>query len=250
MLNPFFGVTVTAFSATLLHLDLAWCVRRLPGEVIAVLKKYPGRVFVTGGFIRACIAREAINDIDLIVDNPELAAAITLDLQGKRPAIRTANAYTLTRFKPAVQIIHRWTYADPASCLREFDFTIACAAIWWDGKSWLSLTHDRFYADLAAKRIVYLAPVRHEDAGGSFLRLLKFTQRGYRAPLDSQGAIIARLVRDVRQSALAEDGEEGLARVITGLLCEIDPLLDPDHIAHMPSEKGLITDDDDSEEVQ
>ena len=229
-------------TTTLEKLDLVWCVRNLPEEVLKALKENPGRLFLTGGHIRARVANERVNDIDLIAATPELAAKVALELQGRAPAKKTDNAYTLTRFRPVVQVIHRWTYPDPASCLKEFDYTIACAAIWWEEGNWHSLVHPRFYADLAAKRLVYLAPVRHEDAGGSLLRLLKFYQRGYRAPLDTVGAVVARLVKGVNfehPGSLANDGEAGLALVLTGLLREVDPLLAPDHAAHLPSEKGL-----------
>ena len=115
------------------------------------------------------------------------------------------------------------------------DDTLKKFGIWWNGKEWESLIDDRFYSDLAGKRLVYCSPKRNEDAGGSFLRVLKFYQRGYRIPLDSMGAVIARLVGGVRMDQV--NGEEQLAKVLTGLLREVDPNVDPTHEAHLPSMK-------------
>ncbi len=79
-----------------------------------------------------------------------------------------------------------------------------------------------------------------EDAGGSLLRVLKFYQRGYRIPLDSMGAVLARLCKAVdwdlvKGQGTATSWEEQAAKVLTGLLREVDPNIDPDHIAHLPS---------------
>ena len=103
--------------------------------------------------------------------------------------------------------------------------SVACAAVWWTGSGWSSVCHDRFYEDLAAKRLVYLSPERNEDAGGSLLRLLKFHRRGYSAPLWSVGAVVARMLGGVDKDSGMMHGTEGQrAAVITGLLREVDPL--------------------------
>src|SRR5208283_3039247 len=107
---------------------------------------------------------------------------------------------------------------------------------WFESGKWTSLIDDEFYSDLAAKRLVYRSPVRNEDAGGSVLRLLKFYSRGFRIPLDSLGAVLARLVDGVDLNGIStesfKDGyilggtsighttEERWASVITGLLRE------------------------------
>jgi len=235
------------FDHALQDYDVLRITRRLPSEVVDVLKAYPEEVFLTGGFIRSVVAGEVINDIDLIVKDIHVAGVVAGQLQGssKKKVVKTDNAYTITRFRPAVQVIHRWTYDSAAACLAEFDFTIACSALWWAEKAnggkgaWFSLCHSDFYADLAAKRLVYLAPKRHEDAGGSMLRLLKFYRRGYTAPLTTVAGVITRTVAGVQDRALVrwadEDLEdEDIARYVTGLLHEVDPDIDPDHIVHEP----------------
>ena len=104
----------------------------------------------------------------------------------------------------------------------------------------------RFYEDLAAKRLRYTSPQRNEDAGGSMLRVLKFYQRGYRIPLNCLGAVVSRLVKGIDFDAVSggteATREKQIAKVISGLLREVDPNVDPEHIAHLPS----IEDDDDT----
>lgn len=236
---------------TLTREDLAWCVRRMPKDVRELLKDRRG-TFLAGGFIRACVAGEEVNDLDLFVASKEEAKAVAArlsdavdgDLAGTKKVHESANAYTVYLRRALVQVIHRWTFKYPAECMESFDFTIAQAAIWWDG-GWESMCSSRFYPDLAAKRLVYLSPSRNEDAGGSMLRVLKFYNRGYRMPLPDLAAVIARLVGGVDEEELkaarfngsdAGDNERAMGKVLTGLLREVDPLIDPDHIIH---EEGL-----------
>lgn len=219
--------------------DLLWCVRRLPKAVVALMKAHPSRLFVAGGYVRSTIANEHVNDIDLFVSDAADAKAYALELVGndQKKMHVTENAITIRRLGPAVQFIHRWTFATPADALASFDFTIAAASFWWDGERWQSACDPTYYADLAAKRLIYRKPSRNEDAGGSMLRVLKFYQRGYRIPLDSMGAVIARLVMGVKGQGFVL-GEEHAAKVLTGLLREVDPNVDPDHIAHLPNVSG------------
>ena len=81
------------------------------------------------------------------------------------------------------------------------------------------------------------------------LRVLKYYQKGYRIPLDSLSDVIARLVVGVdldRCSHRYFDKAAGVhktevdqaqfSRVICGLLREVDPSIDPNHLAHLPSD--------------
>lgn len=236
----------------LLKEDVTWCLARLPRPVVKLLRDNPIKVFLAGGFVRDCILREKPSDVDLFAASPEeaFAAARTLALSDEKPGAitvgwekrihRSDNAFTL-HMRHTVQIIHRWTFDSPRAALESFDFTIARGAVWYDGKEFTGGCDPRFYPDLAAKRLIYCAPDRNEDAGGSLLRLLKFYQRGYRAPLHSVGGVIARLMAGVNFDAIPgahgrlmfEDAlaQRELARVLTGLLHEVDPLLDPEALA-------------------
>jgi hypothetical protein len=153
----------------------------------------------------------------------------------KEDVYKTDNAYTVKGRVP-VQIIHRWIFQTPEAVSDSFDFTICCAVIFFTGTKFDSYCDDRFYIDLASKRLVYRSPIRNEDAGGSMLRVLKYYQKGYRIPLDSLGKVIARLVNKLdfdRNANLDEEQEK--AKIITGLLREVDPDIDPLHLAHLPA---------------
>lgn len=138
----------------------------------------------------------------------------------------TDNAITLTRFKPAVQLVHRWNFAAPEDMLEAFDFTIAQAAIWCKKSNnflhspvWTSLAAPDYYSDLAAKRLVYTWP-KDAEPGGSLLRLLKYYRKGYLAPLATIAAIIGSTT--VKYS-LDCDNAENAAAELEQKLHEIDP---------------------------
>lgn len=222
--------------------DLYWVLRRAPKCVVELMKSQQS-LFLAGGFVRACIANEEPSDVDLFAPDEERADLYARVLAGPDGRVwKSANATTIRRPDVAlpVQVIHRWTYARPEDLIESFDFTVAKSVIWCTSlrderthrAGWGSLTHNDFYADLAAKRLVYTMPKRNEDAGGSLLRVLKFYQKGYRIPLDSLGAVVARLVQGVD---LAPKTEEEKAAAIIALLHEVDPLQDPLHIFHLPT---------------
>lgn len=204
--------------------DLNWITKRLPLSVKEMLKTRKD-VFLAGGFIRSCITREEVQDIDLFVSSKDVANLVALKLcPAGHTVFETDNAFTVKVNGIAVQVIHRWVFNTPLECIASFDFTIASAAVWYDN-GWQSACDKSYYEDLAARRLVYRSPKRNEDAGGSILRVLKFYQRGYRIPLSSLGAVVSRLMSGVDQSKLAKDGggEERLAEILTGLLHEVDP---------------------------
>lgn len=250
---------------TLKPQDLQWVLQRIPRHVLQAIKDSNGRVFVAGGFIRSCIANEPPNDIDMFVSSKIEAKGLAEQLalvfrhtthrhRDQPRYVETDNAFTISGgYRTPLQIIHRWTFNSPRECVESFDFTIARAAVWWglppvlqmgnNEAGWQSVCDDDFYADLAAKRLVYKSPIREEEAGGSMLRVLKFYQRGFRIPLDSLGAVMARMFVhinvDPRQVAIMDQAqfERHVAPQLTEMLREVDPALDPDHIAHLPSMK-------------
>jgi len=223
--------------------DLNYCVRRIPKKLLDLMKlpEWSGRVFIGGGFIRGVVAQEKINDIDLFVRSAEDARLLS-GLLADKPSdlIKTDNAYTI-KGKLPIQVIFRWVFDKPEDVANSFDFTVCCAVIFFNqNHKWDSFACDRFYSDLASKRLVYRSPVRNEDAGGSMLRVLKYYQRGYRIPLDSLGGIIARLMTAVDIGGIDRGARENnttienqMAKVITGLLREVDPNIDPNHDSHL-----------------
>jgi hypothetical protein len=257
---------------TLTHNDLQWALIRTPKQLLKVMKRpeWSGKIFVGGGFLRSTVSGEPVNDVDVFVSSPEDALKLAREIVGGRLGLQwgdddnllysevqqqinrhihhTDNALTLLGLTTTIQIIHRWVFNSGVSVADSFDFTCCCACYWWAGSAvgWRSYCDERFYPDVAAKRLVYRSPVRNEDAGGSMLRVLKYYHKGYRMPLDSLGAVIARLAMGCRESWLTAD-ERGLAQVITGLLREVDPLIDPSHAAHLPAENANDTLQDSSE---
>lgn len=211
----------------LLSEDLWWCVAGIPDAISDVLHDKSKPCFLAGGYIRSRIAGEPVNDIDLFVSSVADAKAIAEKLANGTKVFTSDNALSFKVAERDVQIIYRWTFATPQECVLSFDFTIARSAIWWDGIDWRSVCDDRFYADLAAGRLVYCNPHRNEDAGGSILRALKFTGRGYRIPPSELGKVIARLMSAVELPKVTDDTgklqEERLGFVLAGLLYEVDP---------------------------
>lgn len=225
--------------------DLLLIRRKLPKFLAEELKS--GSAYIAGGFIRAVIAHEEPSDIDLFVRDRDTAEALATRLEednGELYRVVTDNAITLYDHgrlgRIPIQIITRWFYSDPHELVMEFDFTICQAAVWYvpamgEGSLamkayWNSVASDGFYPDLAAKRLTYTAPARNEDAGGSILRVLKYYRRGYTIPLTDMGLVIARLMKGVDFNKVAPTNEPALGLVIRGLLREVDPLIDPDHI--------------------
>lgn len=219
--------------------DLKFCVQRLPKKVVDIMKdeKWSGKIFVGGGFIRGVVAQEEINDVDLFAQSAEDAGLLAgLLADNKNDIYKTDNAITI-RGKLPIQIITRWVFMVPRDVAQSFDFTVCCAVISYSDGKWDSYCDDRFYIDLASKRLVYRSPQRNEDAGGSMLRVLKYYQRGYRIPLDSLSKVISRLMTGVDLSRI-EDGlkdQDRVAHVVCGLLREIDPNIDIDHQSHLRS---------------
>jgi hypothetical protein len=221
-------------SRSLESCDANWVVRRLPKNVRELCERHDSRLIIAGGFIRACIANEQANDIDIFSPSIGLAEEAAKELANGGEVLTTDNAFTLTGTKLSVQFIHRWTFDTAEAAIQSFDFTIARAAVYYHDGSWCSLCDERFYPDLAARRLVYCSPIRNEDAGGSMLRVLKFYQRGYRIPLDSLGAVIARLMMAVKDRD--DLGEPFIAKVVTGLLREVDPSITAGADSYLPAE--------------
>lgn len=218
--------------------DLRFVVQRLPRDIRELLSTHAGKLFVGGGFIRAIIAGEEPHDIDMFGDDAVRLEVIANDLAALRPGSRvhkSKNAITvITPDRLPVQFITRWTFTNPGDLVASFDFTVCQAAIWRSGRqsndAWSSSISDRFYTDLAGRRLVYTSPKREEEAGGSLLRVIKYVKRGYSIQVSSLGDVVARLAAAAGDPAyIAARATAGLPitlpLVIGGLLREVDPLL-------------------------
>lgn len=239
--------------ADLLEDDLSYVVLRIPRDVRKLMRE-KGAI-VAGGYVRSQISREKPSDIDIF--GPDMHTleqwAKDLALERKGDMHTTDNAYTvLAPPRLPVQFIHRWTYRPDKEItgptqqiyellnrvIKDFDFTIAQAAIGWlpgteeeEKGQYVGLVSERYYADLAAKRLVYTEPKREEDPGGSMMRVRKFLAAGYRIGAKQLGLVISRLIQSidfdqVRKAARNSDQEpdEMFKQVVIGLLREVDPL--------------------------
>ncbi|MCW4115632.1 hypothetical protein NPA31_011725 [Aurantimonas sp. MSK8Z-1] len=216
--------------------DLRYVVQRLPRDIRDLLSEHPGKLFLGGGFIRATIAGEVPSDIDLFGHDAEFLSSVASILADRRrggddrvKTHKSKNAITLlTRDRLPIQFITRWTFENARELVASFDFTVCQAAIWRGGRQpnspWRSDTGDAFYVDLAGRRLVYTAPVRIEEAGGSLLRAIKYVKRGYSIQVSSLGAVVARLTSSLHPECMNWNEAE-IAHVFGGLLREVDPLL-------------------------
>lgn len=221
--------------------DLYQAKRRLPKILTDEMEseRWAGKIFVAGGFIRAVVTQERVNDIDINVQSKEDAEILAFKLaESKHNIIETDNAFTIKSKKHLpIQIIHRWVFHKPEDVVNSFDFSVCCAVIFFKDGKYDSFCTDYFYQDLAAKRLRYMRPVRNEDAGGSMLRVLKYYQKGYRISLDSLGYVMARMVAKIDFSKVDADNENDIGFILSGMLREVDPATDPDHEAHLPTVK-------------
>lgn len=213
--------------------DLGLVIEKLPRPLRDWMRQlgWTGRIFVAGGFIRATVAGEEVNDIDIFTCSKADSDILARDLLGLSPQqwpdaalrhkaglVETVNSFTLTSFSPAIQIIHRWNFESASAAIAAFDFTICCAAIWFDGPSdsFKSVCDPRFYPDLAAKRIVYRSPKREENPAGSLLRALKFVRLGYSLSNVALAGVLGRLLHAFELTSPAPEQEHMILSVLNG----------------------------------
>lgn len=190
--------------------DISAVVQAAPGPLKRIMEDSSG-VFVAGGFIRSVISREQRSDIDVFATSIKLLNWAAEELEREQEGVwySTENARTFISSWLPIQLIHKWQFEAPGVCIANFDFTIAQSAVWYDD-GWRGLCSDRFYRDLAAKRLVYTGS---DAPGGSLLRALKFVGRGYTIDVDSLAPIVSELA-----------GVDGVA--ILKDLREVDPAIE------------------------
>lgn len=226
--------------------DMEFVVRRLPTDIRSLLKEYEGRLYIAGGYIRAVIAGEDPSDIDIFGADKDLlaeAAARLAEKRGENTRVhKTKNAITVISMgRITIQFITRWTFVQPQECAASFDFTVCQSVIWRHHGKYQSLCAPSFYKDLAARRLVYTHPVRDEEAGGSLMRVLKYTRRGYTIQIKSLAGVVSRLIDRVDFDKAGDESRRSF--VLTGILQEVDPLLQIDgldvHDDHETPIEGL-----------
>lgn len=162
-------------TTTLSKYDAGRVLDCLPEEVIRILKLTP--TYLAGGCVRSVLNKEPVRDFDLFTCGPDTVTAIVKALDPT--AKKTKSAYTLKKFNPVVQVIHREFFDTPEAVINSFDFTICKAVIWWgDDGDWHSLADEAFEPDVKERVLRYCVPGNNR-AADSLVRALKFTSRGY-----------------------------------------------------------------------
>ena len=228
----------------LINSDLQFCVARIPKDIRDLMHKYS--LIIGGGFIRNTISGEKVNDIDLFGADATTLQLAAQEISIQRGAKIHETKYAFTVLCPPripVQLIKRWHYTEMITLCNEFDYTVCQAAIrFLPGESggWTSWTGERFYPDLAAKRLVYTSPQRDEEAGGSFLRMMKFLQRGYSIQAASMAAVVARLISKINlHTDLNLGNEKVVTSILIGILREVDPLVVIDGIGLLDEHEAI-----------
>lgn len=247
--------TTAPITRSLVDDDMARIISGIPRDLQHLLTQTRGLV-LAGGCIRALVAGEPVSDFDLFGPNAAMMILASEALAQERRSkgylvstVQTGNAITvLTLGRTPVQFITRWNFPDAETAVASFDFTVAQAAVWYRSSpspspepvqpdGWQGICTQAFYPDLAARRLVYTAPVRDEDACGSLLRVRRFLAKGYTIQATSLAAAIARAVCGVPELKIAVN-EAMAARLLAERIREVDPLritdqvdLQADHLA-------------------
>ncbi len=204
--------------------DIQNIVEQLPKALMELMED--DNVFLAGGAIRAIIAGEEVKDFGLFTSSAEKAreyAEILSEKFNNEGYLETENAFTVKDKLdsiPDIQFIHRWTFTNELELIGSFDYTIAQAAIWFENGDWKSVAAPSFYDDLEAKQLVYTAPDREEEPGGSLLRMRKFLRMGYDISSYDMAKVISRLLNGVDLKDLADFEENERASIINDLLTD------------------------------
>lgn len=204
--------------------DVQKVVDKLPYELIDLMKAEG--IFLAGGAIHAVIAGEEVKDFGMFTTSKEYARRLTewlISSFNNEDYLETENAFTVKDCMgliPDIQFIHRWTFNNEWELIGSFDYTIAQAAIWFENGDWKSVAAPSFYDDLEAKQLVYTAPDREEEPGGSLLRMRKFLRMGYDISSYDMAKVISRLLNGVDLKQLAGFEENERSSIINDLLTD------------------------------
>lgn len=227
--------------------DMRRCLISVPKDLRNLLIRF--ELILAGGFCRSIIAGEPVSDIDIFGQSITRLQAVADGLATIRrekhhdiKVINTQNAISVVGggYAP-VQFITRWLYDRARQVAQSFDYSVCSAAIQWNDnrKSWESVCHDRFYSDLAAKRLFYMHPERDEDAGGSMLRAVKYTRKGYHISPESLAAVISRLMKGIDTTDWNGADTTGRELLIRGKLREVDPAVNIEGVGEFDEHENI-----------
>lgn len=192
-------------------------VAKLPEVVITLLKKYPKDLMVAGGYFRAIYHSEESFDIDLFTTSKEISEKVANDLAEltSHKVKKTENSYYV-KTNPIIQVIHKFVYPTAKALIESFDFTITCAALWWD-EGWKSEVlgssewFSEYYMDLEGKLLNFRFPEREDEAMSGILRVIKFAKKGYHVPRTTLGGVIGRAAAKLNLAEVKVDSNDKVA---------------------------------------
>jgi len=200
--------------------DVYRCECQLPSDLKEVMRSRSGEVVVAGGFVRSLLSGRCTDDVDVFVPSAKTAQNLVRNVVDHPGAVRVEkDRVTVFGKRFNVEFIFRWSFEHPEDLVRILDFTVCQAGIWYDSDGKLvGQACDRFYGDLRDRRLVYSCPDRREegDEGGSFLRLFKYYDEGYRPSAHTLGRLVARVASGV--DAISCDLPEGQLGDLVGEL--------------------------------
>jgi hypothetical protein len=141
------------------------------GKLDFLFKDAKTKFWIAGGCFIGIVTGSKIKDIDVFASDP-LAVIAEFKERGYKEAFENDWVKNFRHAGMTVQVIKKYTYDTPQQTLDDFDFTIVCAA--YDGKEFI--THERFFLDVAQRRIVIANLVKPLN---TLKRALKYASRGF-----------------------------------------------------------------------
>lgn len=181
-------------------------------DLITIMKKCAGNVYLAGGFMRAIIEERQPKDIDWFVSS--LAQAVITRNELSNYLISNMRKLDEECFaceisQSPVQIVWRYPFDNASELLDRFDFTVAKAAIWYSNEKsqFVGICHNRYYRDIANKELVY---ERFGDVERilSIPRLMRYHEYGYSIGPES----LAKVILHTALSLDPSKGYEGMLK--------------------------------------
>src|SRR5208337_1869740 len=178
--------------------DLKRVIYALPEEVLDLMRRHPRETVVAGGFIRAIVAGEPVNDVDVFFAEEKGVRSWSDDV-GLKYEVKEKHLLVAPKDdRPEIQLIWRYPYSEPVEIPDSFDYTVVKAAVWFEeGESkkkdskFVGVCHERFYKDLARKMLVWSCE-RDLERAMSIPRLMKYVKYGYSIGPESLAEVITR----------------------------------------------------------
>lgn len=167
----------------------------LPEVVRDLMCRFPGSVYVAGGFVRDVLAEKSWRDVDVWsvdLDAWNEAYAWLSERLGQPEKMVPAPMWVLQPEGRGIELV-KAKHGPAEGVIKTFDF-IACQAALVLKDGWhILMAHERVAMDIKAGTLFYCGNER--SAGSSLRRAFSLTERGWRLPMTQLDAIARKLVR-------------------------------------------------------